>query len=375
MQLRRFVSTVGASLCLATSPAWGQTPEPGETPSVPTAAPAAEVAPMVEAAPTPTPFSTVGITPWLVGGGLAAGAFIALAWLHLYQQQRHWQRVELARQEAKNFRERQAVKNVLDLLDYEEYRTFYITHPRDGRLISFEANDYRLRRALRSHDQMVKMRRGLDEIKRLAAETDTIDPKTLDIVQKYDDEEFLIETTLRDWFDSFLGGLDYFNTLIEAGLVTPEEMKPFIIYWIQLIGDRRYRRKGGSGFYDQLFHYIHWGGYGGVQQLFERYGFKIIPPPYSTHDFADIENDSKYDTYRALCLAKAAYLVYEDREYVNDIIRLWQRDDIDNLWKKMSDREYVVDVIKNWLREGEEKNERDIRQNFVYLNMLTTDTR
>ena len=35
---------------------------------------------------------------------------------------------------------------------------------------------------------------GLDEIKRLAAETETIDPKTLDIVQKYDDEEFFYRT-------------------------------------------------------------------------------------------------------------------------------------------------------------------------------------
>lgn len=299
---------------------------------------------------------------------------MALTWLYLYQRQRHWKRVELARQEVKIFQERQSIKNVLNILDYEEFRTFYITHPRDGRLVSFEANDYRLRRALRSHDQMVKTRRGLDEIKRLAAETETIDPKTLDIVQKYDDEEFFIELTLRDWFDSFLGGLDYFNILIESGLVTPEELKPFIIYWINLIGDRRYRRKGGSGFYDQLFHYIHWAGYGGVKKLFERYGFKIIPPPYSTHDFTEMARESKYDTHRALCLAKAAYLVYEDREYVNDIIRLWQSENIDNLWKKMSDREYVVDVIKHWLREGEEKSERDIRQNFVYLNMLITDT-
>jgi len=369
MQLRRFVSTVGISLCLATLPASGQSPE--------AVAPAPE-APLpaqgVEASPTPTALSSRSIPFWLLGGGLALGAFVALTWLHLYQQQRHWQRVELARQEAKNFRERQAVKNVLDILDYEEYRTFYVTHPRDGRLVTFEANDYRLRRALRTHDQMVKTRRGLDEIKRLAAETDTIDPKTLEIVQQYDDEEFFIEITLRDWFDSFLGGLDYFNILIESGLVTPEELKPFVIYWIRLIGDRRYRRKGGSGFYDQLFHYIHWAGYGGVQQLFERYGFKLIPPPYSTHDFKEIQQENKYDTYRALCLAKAAYLVYEDREYVNDIIRLWMSEDIDNLWKKMTDREYVVDVIKQWLREGEEKSSRDIRPNFIYLNMLTTDT-
>jgi predicted lipase len=370
MQLRRFLSTAGASLCLATLPAWGQAPAPVEPAPVQPAAPAVEAAP----APAITNHSPSGIPPWLVGGGLATGAFIALTWLHLYQQQRHWKRVELARQEAKNFRERQAVKNVLDILDYEEYRTFYVTHPQDGRLLTFEANDHRLQRALRSHDQMVKTRHGLDEIKELATETDTIDSKTLDIIQQYDDEEFVIEIILRDWFDSFLGGLDYFDILIEAGLVSAEEIKPFIIYWIRLIGDRQYRRKGGSGFYDQLFHYIHWSGYHGVKSLFERYGFKIIPPPYSTHDFTEIEKESKYDTYRAICLAKAAYLVYEDREYVNDIIRLWQSEDIDNLWKKMSNREYVVEVIKNWLREGEEKNARDIRQNFTYLNMLTTDT-
>ncbi|MGB6013629.1 MAG: hypothetical protein WBG32_02775, partial [Nodosilinea sp.] len=113
-----------------------------------------------------------GISPALLLASLslAGGAFIALIWLHVQQQQRRWQRVELARQEVKAFRERTAVKNVLDILDYEEYRTFYINHPKDGHLIDFEATDHRLRRALRSHDQMVKMRSGLDEIKRLASQ-------------------------------------------------------------------------------------------------------------------------------------------------------------------------------------------------------------
>ncbi|MBE9159429.1 lipase family protein [Nodosilinea sp. LEGE 06152] len=307
---------------------------------------------------------------------LMGGAFVALIWLHLYQQQRRWQRVELARQEVKSFRERTAVKNVLDILDYEEYRTFYINHPKDGRLIDFEATDYRLRRALRSHDQMVKMRSGLDEIKRLASQSQAIAPKTLELVQQYDNEEFVIEVTLRDWFDSFLGGLEYFEIMIESGLVTAEEIKPFIIYWIRLIGDRRYRRKGGSGFYDKLFHYIHWAGYGRVQKLFERFGFKILPPPYSTHDFSgiDTEENGKYDTYRALCLAKAAHLVYEDRDYVSDITRLWLSDDIDNRWMQLSARQYVVEVIKNWLREGEKTSLRDLRDHFVYLDMRLTDT-
>ncbi len=309
---------------------------------------------------------------------LAGGAFIALTWLHMYQQQRRWQRVELARQEVKAFRERPAVKHVLDILDYEEYRTFYINHPADGRLIGFEANDYRLRRALRSHDQMVKMRSGLDEIKRLASQSNAIAPKTLELVEQYDTQEFIIEVTLRDWFDSFLGGLEYFEIMIESGLVMAEEIKPFIIHWIRLIGDRRYRRKGGSGFYDKLSHYIHWAGYGRVQKLFERFGFKILPPPYSTHDFTGIETleaeGAKYDTYRALCLAKAAHLVYEDRDYVTDISRLWLSDDIDNRWKQLPPRKYVIEVIKSWLQEGEKTSIRDIRDSFVYLDMRLTDT-
>ena len=49
---------------------------------------------------------------------------MALTWLYLYQRQRHWKRVELARQEVKIFQERQSIKNVLNILDYEEFRTF-----------------------------------------------------------------------------------------------------------------------------------------------------------------------------------------------------------------------------------------------------------
>ncbi|MBW4485512.1 MAG: lipase family protein [Tildeniella torsiva UHER 1998/13D] len=382
MAIRRFFLVFGASLSLATG-AIAQIPTAAATLANGVELQTSEVL-VAQSMPrrllrSPLRMMT-SISPALLLASLslAGGAFIALTWLHVYQQQRRWQRVELARQEVKAFREREAVKNVLDILDYEEYRTFYINHPEDGRLISFEATDYRLRRALRSHDQMVKMRNGLDEIKRLASQNNAIAPKTLELVQQYDSEEFVIEIALRDWFDSFLGGLEYFEIMIESGLVMADEIKPFIIYWINLIGDRRYRRKGGSGFYDKLFHYIYWAGYGRVQKLFERFGFKILPPPYSTHDFSGIETieaeGGKYDTYRALCLAKAAHLVYEDRDYVTDISRLWLSDDIDNRWKQLNARRYVVEVIKTWLQEGEKTSIRDIRDSFMYLDMRLTDT-
>ncbi|MEB3312759.1 MAG: lipase family protein [Cyanobacteriota bacterium] len=335
-----------------------------------------------------------GISPGLLvmGLSLATGAFIALVWLHLYQQHQRWQRVEKARSEAKAFRERDVVKRVLDILDYEEYRSFYLHHPVTGKLISFEAHDDRLKRALRSHDQMVKMRRGLDEIKQLTTQPHSIPASTLALVEQYENEEFFIEITLRDWFDSFLGGLEYFEVLIQSGQVRANELQPFVISWIQLIGDRRHRRKGGSGFYDQLFHYIHWAGYGGVQALFERYGFKLLPPPYSTNDFKTSTPDLKtsnpdktvthdfhheedaYDSYRALCLAKAAYLIYEDWDYVRDTCRLWLSPKMDDAWKNSSDRQYVVDTLKDWVREGQPEREVDITKDFRQWDTLTTDT-
>lgn len=340
-------------------------------------------------------FSLVtGISPGLLlmGLSLATGAFIALVWLHLYQQHQRWQRIEKARSEAKAFRERDVVKRVLDILDYEEYRSFYVHHPVTGKLISFEAHDDRLKRALRSHDQMVKMRRGLDEIKQLTTQPHSIPASTLALVKQYESEEFFIEITLRDWFDSFLGGLEYFEVLIQSGQVRANELQPFVMSWIRLIGDRRHRRKGGSGFYDQLFHYIHWAGYGGVQALFERYGFKLLPPPYSTNDFKTSSDELKpsnpdktftpdfhredeaYDSYRALCLAKVAYLIYEDWDYVRDICRLWLNPKMDDAWKSISDRQYVVDTLKDWVREGQPGREVDITKDFRQWDALTTDT-
>lgn len=170
-------------------------------------------------------------------------------------------------------------------------------------------------------------------------------------------------------------GLEKFETLIEAGLVSPNDLKPFVIYWIKLISDRQFRREGGSGFYDQLFHYIYWAGYGGVQRLFERYGYKILPPPYSTHDFSRfVRPPGKYDADHALCLAKAAHLVYNDLEYIKDIVKLWLSNQSDADWQTMTAQEYVVDLMKRWLREGEPPNTQMIEDHFKYFNMRATDT-
>ena len=311
---------------------------------------------------------------WVAALALLSGAIAAVAGIDGYLKRHKWQRRELARGVVEGFAHRNAIRNVARILDYEEYRSFEARLP-SGQVVHFEATDDRLKRALRSHGQMVKTRKGISMLGQASAQPGKMDDTTARIFQRYRNEEFVIELTLRDWFDQFLGALEACDNAIEAGIVTAEDLRPFIIYWVQLIGDRRLRRKGGSGFYDQLFFYIHWSQYSGVQKLFERYGYKLLPPPYSTHDFTNIEKDTPViESFRALCMAKAAHLVYEDEEYVRDIVRYWLGQDVDEVWRKQNPADYAVDVIKQWIREGENKHELDIREDFKYLMDYVTDT-
>jgi len=313
---------------------------------------------------------------WLAAFALLMGGIAAVAGIDRYLKDKQWERRELARSVVEEFSRKKAIRNVADILDFEEYRTFEARLPADDRLIRFEATDDRLKRALRSHDQMVKTRKGLNILTRMSQQPGKMDEHMVRVLQRYRDEEFIIELTLRDWFDEFLGALEACENAILAGLVTAEDLQPFVIHWVRVIGDRRYRRKGGSGFYDQLFHYIYWAGYEGVQNLFERYGYKILPPPYNTNDFLNIERKNPViDAFRALCMAKAAHLVYEDQPYVEDIVRLWLSSDSEDKWKNQKPADYVVEVIKGWLREGDATQiNLSLEQNYRYLPSRATDT-
>ena len=311
---------------------------------------------------------------WMAAFVLLMAAIAAVAGIDRYLKQKEWERHELARNLVTDFMGQKAIQNVAKILDFEEYRTFEVRLPGDN-LVRFEATDARLKRALRSHDQMTKTREGLNALTQMSHQPGKMDENTHRVFQKYRDEEFEIELILRTWFDEFLGALEACESAILANIITAEDLKPFIIYWVQVIGDRRKRRKGGSAFYDQLFHYIHWSGYKGVQSLFERYGYKLLSPPYTTDDFLNIERDNPViNAFRALCMAKAAHLVYEDEEYVEDVIRLWSSKESDLAWAKQEPERYTVNVIKHWLREEDDKRGRDLQEDFKYLINRTTDT-
>ena len=147
-----------------------------------------------------------------------------------------------------------------------------------------------------------------------------------------------------------LNGLEHFGYLIESGLFTEKEIGPWLNYWIKLVGDPAYRRPGASRFYDALYSYIHHSGFFGVQKLFEKFGYRILPSPYKQTDLAALNRTSQYttqyDTQIALTLAKVSYLTYQDKQFVAKIVGLWGQALTDSTDRKEASQQQVKAPVK-----------------------------
>lgn len=251
------------------------------------------------------------MTQWVVAVSVALAALSLLAAAAQYKSKNRWHRIDFLRQAVRQFEQDPDIWKALKILDFEEYRDYEITY-RD-RPISFRVNNDLLCAALATHEERIKRKQKLDELLKQEGQLD----------ERYF-EQYQIETAIRDWFNKMLNGLEHFGYFIESGLFTANEIRPWMIYWIRLIADRAYKRPGASKFYDQLYTYIHEYGFAGVINLFEQFGYRILPTPYKDADFVSIKQGLfGFELQTALSLAKAAYLVYEDMGYVAEISQRW----------------------------------------------------
>ncbi|MEM6451294.1 MAG: lipase family protein [Cyanobacteria bacterium P01_D01_bin.105] len=262
----------------------------------------------------------------LLGFG-AAVAGGALAWgARHYARQQQWQRIEFLRQAVQSFEQDPEIRNALKILDFEEYRDYTIParnlKDRDQPIV-FRVEDELLCHALANHAERTRVKHRIE----YHQDHDQLDPEDL--------RQYQIETALRDWFNKLLNGLEHFGYFLESGLFSEEELWPWLSYWIQLIADPAYRRPGASKFYDALYSYIHSSGFFGVQKLFERYDYRILPSPYKDTDLVAAMHaplrshvDAKtptqpINTQLALTLAKAAYLAYQDKQFIAEVVGRW----------------------------------------------------
>ncbi|MEM6353420.1 MAG: lipase family protein [Cyanobacteria bacterium P01_D01_bin.14] len=237
---------------------------------------------------------------------------LALAYgVYQYTRQHRWQRLAFLRQIVQEFEQNPDIRNALKILDFEEYRDYQI---RAGEVpLTFKVTNELLIQALASHNDRVRKKKALD-VQLTGQETA---PSSAAL------QQYQIETALRDWFNKMLNGLEHFGYLLDSKTVTKAELSPWIIYWIRLISDPSYRRSGVSKSYDQLYNYIHGYGFMGVQRLFERFGYRILPSPFRDDDLDRIATPHTYSTQLSLSLAKASYLIYYDKQYVAEISRRW----------------------------------------------------
>ncbi len=262
----------------------------------------------------------VGYQWLLAGGALLTGGALSWGVSHYVRQQR-WQRIEFLRKAVKEFEQDPDIYNALKILDFEEYRDYAIPasqsaiahqSPWPAEKMTFRVDDELLCNALANHDQRSRFKDQLDY------------HQANNSLSNESFRQYQIETALRDWFNKMLNGLEHFGYFLESGLFTQKELQPWLNYWIKLIADPAYRRPGASKFYDALYSYIHHSGFFGVQKLFERFGYRILPSPYKDTDLVAIQNIAPgYSTHLALTLAKAAYLAYQDKQFVAEIVGRW----------------------------------------------------
>ena len=300
---------------------------------------------------------------WLLGlGVLVGGSALALGVLYYVRQQR-WQRTEFLRRVVREFEQDVEVWNALKILDFEEYRDYVIPGQGLEEPICFRVSDRLLCNALASHDQRARQKQQLE----YSQDHDSSDPEAL--------RRYRIETTLRDWFNAMLNGLEHFGYLIESGLFSAEELRPWLNYWIQLIGNPAYRRPGASEFYDALYSYIHHSGFFGVQKLFERFGYRILPSPYQETDLLDVSLALPgYNTQLALTLAKASLLAYQDKQFVAQVVGRWSlalRQDIKPDLLVGAPEAVTAQTTDNRSRRAKNSF---IRHNFRYFNNKGRDT-
>ena len=172
-----------------------------------------------------------------------------------YKKDQTWKRNEFVATEVKEFNADPMCRNAMYMLDWpERYIYFFPDQPDYARRFA-KVDRAILRRALQYHEL-----RGGD----------------INTIRFTDDE-----VAIRDSFDQFFSYFERFYQFVEAGLITPAELEPYLNYWINLITfslepDLR----------ETLYHYVNRYQYTGTASLFKSFGKDISP----TSDIMDTLN-------------------------------------------------------------------------------------
>ena len=175
----------------------------------------------------------------LTGVGLLGAGIAFVAGLLQYVRAQRWKRAEWVAQEMRQFYSYEAVGRALLMIDWGEREIAFPVEGTGEHVTSVRVTDAMVTGALKHHSER----------------PEGFGPH---------------ETQIRDTFDRFLDGLERFASFRAAGLVTAEDLKPYLAYWIHHIRSARGAVDEAERLV-QLRSYIEQYGFRGVQRLFEDY--------------------------------------------------------------------------------------------------------
>src|SRR5688500_70399 len=128
-----------------------------------------------------------------------------------YEKDQIWKRSEFVSKEIKEFLSDTMVRNTMYMIDWSRRKIELYPH-KPTYYEKFEIVDRKLLRSALIHHVQKPI--------------------------KYNDEKYVeSEVAIRDNFDHFLGYLERFEQFIVAGLITANELRPYLIYWINAISE------------------------------------------------------------------------------------------------------------------------------------------
>ncbi len=176
----------------------------------------------------------------------SSGLYLFFIGLKRYSRDQTWRRNEFVAKEMKDFTTDVMVRNVMSILDWGSryVELFPGKSNYDERFVKVD------RQILKSALQYHKF-------------------KTTEPIK---DRYTRTEVAIRDNFDCFLSYFERFDHFIEADLITHDELKPYLQYWVDTISEDI-----ENDVRNFLFHYIDKYNYKGTQKLFDRFNKNILP--------------------------------------------------------------------------------------------------
>lgn len=195
------------------------------------------------------------------GGAIAAFVFALMQ----YRRSEQWKRVEFIANEIKDFESDAVIQNALLMVDWGKRRInlFLVDKPTNDDLVNITREVQW--KALLPHT-----------VKREATEYHTTPADNEGKGEKGSTKFTFVEARIRDTYDVLLTRLDRFANFIKAGVISAEEVEPYIRYWIDALTNNENPTEDAA-WRCTLLTYINFYDYSGVKYLLKCYGKDVEP--------------------------------------------------------------------------------------------------